>query len=336
MSDSTDQAALSALFREAFGVSTPHFETIKEHASKRRIYRLRDQQRSVIGVVNPDRAENRAFVEFAKHFKKNGLPVPEIYCSAQDWSAYLEEDLGDLTLLDRLQCSRDTQSALSDALLALYREALEQLCRFQLVAGRGLDYSFCYQGADFDRSAVLGDLRDFREQLLQPKRIAFDAERLQSEFDLLANQIASYPAHYFMYRDFQARNIMLLNGRCWFIDFQSGRRGPLQYDVASLVYQSAAALAPSEREALVRHYLAEACKLEKIDTAQFVDSLPTFAIIRLMQALSAYGRAGLRDGKEYFIKSIPSAAKMLTETVQQSILAARLPEVLAVASKLST
>jgi len=302
---------LSALFREAFGHTADEIARLKDHASQRQIFRLKSASHSVIGVYNPNQAENRAFIGFSKHFAMKGLPVPQILHISKDELSYFESDLGDTTLMDLIEQQQEKGEAFSAKLEGIYKKVLDYLPHFQIGAARDLDYSLCYQGERFDATALLLDLNYFRESFLQKTSLKFENAKLQKEFEALASYLAKAPSDFFMYRDLQARNIMVKDREVYFIDYQSGRHGALQYDIASLLYQSRAQIPEDARQTLIQHYLSNVEKFKSIKRADFLEFLPGFVVIRLMQALGAYGKAGLMDGKQYFVQSIPFALQAL-------------------------
>ena len=219
--------------------------------SGRRILRLAGKGRTAIGVLYEGREENVAFVEFSRHFHSLGLPVPEIYGEALQQGAYLEEDLGDITLYDFLSEHRSGENVGPDVMRA-YRKVVAMLPRFQVDGGRDLNYKVCYPRASFDRQSIRWDLNYFKYYFLRLAGIPFNEQGLEDDFGRLTKLLLSADREYFLYRDFQSRNIMLrtlVNGGLepFFVDYQGGRRGALQYDIASLLYDGKADLPPAMR-----------------------------------------------------------------------------------------
>lgn len=295
---------LAKLYEKLFAAPPSRIEALRAHASARRIYRLHGPQRSAIGIANADRAENRAFVEFSLHFKRCALPVPHIYAYDEAQEIYIEEDLGDVTLFDRLAAARDSGEAFPQSIEQFYRRALSELLRFQIVAGQNLDYNFCHQGSIFDRQAMLDDMCFFTEQFVRYTGIRFDEAALRRDFDNFATHLSAAPARYFLYRDFQSRNIMVRDDRLYFIDYQAGRRGALQYDVASLLFQAQARIPHAARERLLEYYLAQLAPYGVCRREEFLRYYDDFVYLRAMQVLGTYGLRGLKEGKSYFIESI--------------------------------
>ena len=179
------------------------------------------------------REENVAFLEFSKHFRTHGLPVPEIYGEDLETGAYLEEDLGDTTLFEFLSKNR-VGAEIAPQVADIYRRVVEVLPRFQVEAGRDLNYSLCYPRASFDRQSITWDLNYFKYYFLRLAAIPFNEQALEDDFVRLTDFLLDAPHDYFLYRDFQSRNIMLRDGNPFFVDYQGGRKGALQYDIASL------------------------------------------------------------------------------------------------------
>ena len=233
-----------------------HFQTTAERVipiqgqlggSARNIFRIANGKFTAIGVVYGVREENVAFLEFSKHFRRHGLAVPEIYVEDLNRDAYLQEDLGDTTLFEFLSKNRAGDSVAPEVIEA-YRTALATLPRFQIEAGRDLDYTVCYPRDSFDRQSIAWDLNYFKYYFLRLAGIPFNEQALEDDFARLTEFLLSAGREYFLYRDFQSRNIMLRDGLPFFLDYQGGRRGALQYDVASLLYDAKADLPPALRQ----------------------------------------------------------------------------------------
>ena len=223
-----------------------HFQTPMERAeplqgklggSGRHIVRLFGKEISAIGVLHNVREENVAFIEFSRHFRRHGLPVPEIFADDLEHGAYIEEDLGDTTLYEFLSVNR-TGAQIAAPVIEAYRKAIGLLPRFQIEAGRDLNYRVCYPRDSFDHRSIAWDLNYFKYYFLRLAEIPFNEQALEDDFDRLTNFLLSADQNYFLYRDFQSRNIMLREGQPYFLDYQGGRRGALQYDVASLLYDA--------------------------------------------------------------------------------------------------
>jgi aminoglycoside/choline kinase family phosphotransferase len=308
--DSGTHTALRDLYRHRFGADPERLASLHGDASSRRLFRVIGAAGTAVGVYGPDPLENRAFLSFSRTFRAAGLPVPEIYGEDDAAGVYLEEDLGDSTLFDILSAGRQGPSP-DAATVAAYREALRLLPRFQIEAGRILDYSVCHPRASFDRQSIRWDLNYFKYYFLKLAGIAFSEQALEDDFGRFAELLLAAPREHFLYRDFQSRNIMVCDGKPWFIDYQGGRRGALQYDVASILFDAKADLPFDLREALLEEYLRAAEAIEPLDRGAFLASYPLFAYVRIFQALGAYGLRGYYERKARFLQSIPYAIRNL-------------------------
>lgn len=320
---------LNSLFEQHFHTTVDHIQPVQGElgGSGRKIIRLKSGQVSAIGILYHVREENAAFLEFSRHFRKHGLPVPEIYGDDLDHGAYLEEDLGDTSLFEFLSQNRKGAEIAPDV-VAAYRDALSLLPRFQIEAGRALNYKVCYPRESFDRQSITWDLNYFKYYFLRLAGISFSEQSLEDDFDRLAEFLLSAPRDYFLYRDFQSRNIMLRAGRPYFLDYQGGRRGALQYDVASLLYDAKADLPPDLRQQLLDHYLDELRGFIDLDRDAFLEHYYAYVYIRIMQALGAYGFRGFYERKVHFLQSVPYALKNLRWLLHNVTLPVALPTLL--------
>ena len=276
--------------------------------SGRKIIRLSNESATAIGVLYDVREENVAFLEFSRHFRRHGLPVPEIYGDAVEQGAYLEQDLGDVTLFDFLSANRDGAD-ISTEVFEAYRKAVEILPRFQIEAGRDLNYRVCYPRASFDRQSIAWDLNYFKYYFLRLAGVPFNEQALEDDFGRLTKLLLTAPRDYFLYRDFQSRNIMLMNGEPWFVDYQGGRKGALQYDIASILFDAKADLPPDLRLQLLDDYLKALARYTDLSRETFMHHYYAFVYIRVMQALGAYGFRGFYERKAHFLASVPYALK---------------------------
>jgi len=278
--------------------------------SGRKIIRLSNEEVSAIGILYGVREENAAFLEFSKHFLGHNLPVPEIYGEDLNQGAYLEEDLGDVTLFDFLSSNRDREN-IAPAVVEAYGKVIAILPRFQIEAGRDLDYSKCYPRASFDRQSINWDLNYFKYYFLRLAGISFSEQALEDDFESLTNFLLSADRDYFMYRDFQSRNIMLRGGSPFFLDYQGGRKGALQYDVASLLYDAKADLPPELRQQLLDLYIERVQEFVPLEREKFLHYFYAYVYVRILQALGAYGFRGFYERKAHFLQSVPYALKNL-------------------------
>ncbi len=292
--------------------------------SGRKIIRLSSEKGSAIGVLYGVREENTAFLAFSRHFRRRGLPVPQIYGEDLDQGAYLEEDLGDLTLFEFLSKNRNG-AEIAPQTVEAYRKVVAILPRFQVEAGRDLDYSMCYPCASFDWQSISWDLNYFKYYFLRLAAIPFNEGALERDFGRLTDFLLSAPQDYFLYRDFQSRNVMLHDGEPFFVDYQGGRKGALQYDIASLLFDAKADLTPELREQLLEYYLEQLGKFLKVDREEFLRYYYAYVYVRILQALGAYGFRGFYERKTHFLQSVPFALKNLRWLLHNARLPIELP-----------
>jgi aminoglycoside/choline kinase family phosphotransferase len=279
-------------------------------------------ERTVVGAIGPDRDENRAFLSFAGAFHAVGLPVPEIYAADPEAGVWLEQDLGDTTLFRALSAARIAggPDRFPADIVPLYRRVLSILPRFQVEGHRVVDYRLAYPRRAFDRQSIRWDLNYFKYHFLKLADVPFSEQRLEDDFLRLTAHLLEAGTDGFLYRDFQSRNIMIRDGEPWFLDFQGGRKGAPHYDVASLLYDAKAAIPQPLRAELLEGYLDVLSTLVPVDRAGFHEHYTGFVLVRLMQAMGAYGYRGFFERKRRFLESVPHAARNLDE-----LLAAGLP-----------
>jgi len=303
---------LKKLFEQHFHAPPSRVQPLQGElgGSGRKIIRLSNEKSTAIGILYGVREENVAFLEFSKHFRRHGLPVPQIYAEDLSHGAYLQEDLGDTTLFEFLSKNR-TGGSIAPQVVEAYKKVVAILPRFQVEASRDLDYSICYPIASFDRQSIAWDLNYFKYYFLRLAGIPFSELALEDDFGRLTEFLLSAPRDYFLYRDFQSRNIMLRDGQPYFVDYQGGRKGALQYDIASLLYDAKADLPPDLRQQLLYDYLRALEKFIPVDREAFLGHYYAYVYVRIMQALGAYGFRGFYERKAHFLQSVPYALKNL-------------------------
>ena len=325
----TTKESLAELFTQWAGHSPLDIRNLRGSGSSRKYFRLFSKHQTAVGVYHPDKAENKAFISFSRHFFKQGLPVPEIYSSNLEQGIYLLEDLGDLTLFDLARKAKQSGD-FDRKLIMLYKEVIDKLIQFQITAGKDLDYSVCYPRPDFDEQSIAWDLNYFKYNFLKLAGIDFDEQRLEDDFLAFRNFLLEEDKSFFIYRDFQARNVMLVDHHPYFIDYQGGRRGPLQYDLASLLFQVRAEIPFDIREELLNYYIEKAGEVATLQSARFKKYYYGFVWLRLMQVMGAYGFRGLFEKKEHFIASIPYAVKNIEWLERHAKPEIELPEIHAI------
>ena len=295
--------------------------------SGRKIIRLVSEKISAIGILYDVREENAAFLEFSRHFRKHDLPVPEIYAEDLEHGAYIEEDFGDTSLFEFLSKHRSGES-IEPQVVEAYRKVVRVLPRFQVEAGRDLNYKVCYPRGSFDRQSIAWDLNYFKYYFLRLAGISFNEQALEDDFSRLTKFLLTADRDYFLYRDFQSRNIMLRDDRPFFLDYQGGRKGALQYDIASLLYDAKADLPPELRQQLLDHYLDSLGGFIDLKRDAFMQHYFAYVYIRIMQALGAYGFRGFYERKAHFLQSVPYALKNLRWLLHNVTLPIALPALL--------
>lgn len=286
-------------------------ESITQEGSSRRYSRVFTNDQSFVVCESNHVAENKSFIAFADYFHQHGVPVPKVMAVSADQCCYILEDLGPVSLLDmRLK------NGLSQEVFVLYQKALQSLAFMQTRAAEQFDYSWCFAASSFDVQAVLADLNYFKYYFLDIHEIPYSRMQLQQEFHELAVRISTLPALGFMFRDFQARNILIHDGQPFFIDFQGGMKGPLAYDAASLLWQAKAELPDNWKKELYQGYKSEIRNFIPLDDHLFDEVYNSIILLRLLQVLGAYGFRGLIQKKNHFISSIPQGLGNLRSYLQ--------------------
>ena len=307
---------------------------IAASGSPRKYFRLGRGDLSIIGAYNPDLKENEAFFSFTRHFHSLGLAVPELLADDIEKGIYLLSDLGDIQLFELIS-TRKKMDHIPDDLYLHLANTVRALPHFQVTGGRGLDYSVCYPRSVFDRQSMLWDLNYFKYYILKTSGITFNEQLLENDFLRFSEFLLGAKQEHFMYRDFQSRNVMLMEGKPWFIDYQGGRKGPPQYDLASFLYQVKAHLPEEIKEKLINEYLEELAKLDAVDRDDFMKYFYPFVYLRLFQVLGAYGFRGLFEKRPHFAESLVPAMASLAGLLNAHPLEPELSELKAVLRKLT-
>ncbi|MCX6251710.1 MAG: phosphotransferase [Bacteroidetes bacterium] len=329
-----EELDLQVLFESWAGEKPLRITPLPGSGSNRCYYRIEGESKHAMGAYHPEDRENTAFIFFTKYFHKQGLPVPELYAVNEPNHIYLLQDLGDLTLFSYLTEKRKDESEFPAELAGIYKKVIHWLPAFQILASAKLDYSVCYPRAAFDRQSMMWDLNYFKYYFLKLARVPFDEQKLEDDFITLTDFLLQAGNDYFMFRDFQSRNIMLVNDEPWFIDYQGGRKGPLQYDIVSLLYDAKAVIPQKTRNDLLSTYLDELETHIHINSKNFLKYYHGFVLIRILQAMGAYGFRGYYENKSHFLKSIPYAVENLKLLLDDNILTIHIPELVQVLGKI--
>ncbi len=317
------QLLLPKLFEDWAGEPSAQMDQLAQAGSDRRYFRLHGATKQAIGTYNADFKENKAFIRFTQHFWGKGLPVPEVYGENLLNGVYLQEDLGDLQLFNLLP---PVGEPWKDELVQLYKKTTESLAELQIVGGQDLDYSVCYPRAAFDKQSMMWDLNYFKHYFLKLAKIPFDEQALEDDFQKFTNYLLLADCNYFLFRDFQSRNIMIKEGKPYFIDYQGGRKGALHYDLASLLYQAKGGVPEQTKKDLLEHYIDKVESMISIDRDFFKDMYYGYVLIRCLQTLGAYGFRGLYERREHFLTSIPFAIHQIEQILGMVKLPIKLPE----------
>lgn len=299
---------IETLFYQWKQTNFSSIDKIPQSGSDRIYYRITDTEKSYIATYNKNVKENKTFVAFSKHFKSKGLSVPTILCMNEDSTIYIQEDVGNECVLDVLEREGYTKNVYN-----LFKQSLTNLAQIQINGHDGLDYNLCLTAKEFGKQAILSDLLYFKYYFLDTLQQPYDKQQLLDDFDFLSTYLNYTEYKYFMFRDFQSRNIMHHNGSLHFIDYQGGMKGALQYDVASLLWQAKAQLSEEWKDDLLLHYLNEIERIlqKPVDRVTFNSQYNGYVLIRLLQVLGAYGFRGLFERKAHFLSSIPLALNNL-------------------------
>ncbi len=293
-------------------------EKIMQGGSNRQYFRDSDAQgKSFIHVEGTSREENNAFIYMARHFHDKGLNVPELYRVSPDGMQYDQEDLGDLSLFDYIAEGRKT-GVFCEQEKDMLRLTMRALARFQIRGAENFDFSQCYPQPEFNLRSILWDLNYFKYCFLKATGVDFQEDKLENEFERMATILLQAQLTAFMYRDFQSRNVMIKDGKPYFIDFQGGRKGPIYYDVASFLWQAKANFHDDLRRELIEVYLDELQQYVPVDKDAFLATLRHFVLFRTMQVLGAYGFRGYFEKKPHFLQSIPFAIENLRQLLKDA------------------
>jgi aminoglycoside/choline kinase family phosphotransferase len=316
---------ISEGYKKIFGISDFDISALPRSGSDRRYFRVTDKSGTKIAAYNANPEENEAFIGFTKHFLKVALPVPEIYGYLPGEYIYFLQDLGDVNLYTWLHQRQDI-SCFNCETKTLYRKILDNLIIFQTRGIQGLNLELCYPHKSFDRQSMMWDLNYFKYMLLKLLAVPFNERHLERDFNLMADYLLETGQDYFLYRDFQTANVMIIGDDPWFIDYQGGRKGAPQYDVASMLYDAKIPMSDYDREELLGYYIENFCALTGEDKHKFRGYYTGFSMIRLMQALGAFGFRGLYEKKPTFIESIVPGVHLLKKVSDSAKPHLKVPE----------
>ncbi|HEX5655452.1 MAG TPA: RNase adapter RapZ [Chitinophagaceae bacterium] len=316
--------AINALYRQWKGEDAVSIDVLPQSGSERRYFRLFGKEDSVIGTYGANIKENESFIYFSRLFREKKLVTPQILIVSDDGAYYLQEDFGDVSLLNKLEAEGFTQDVYD-----LFKKSLEELAKLQVLGDEGLDYSRCLTNTEFGKQAIMADLLYFKYYFLDALRKPYDKQKLIDDFEALSNYLTHTEYKYFMFRDFQSRNIMVTpDNQVHFIDYQGGMKGAPQYDVASMLWQARANLPDAWKNSLLEDYMNAFQHLigSPLDRTIFQTQYNGYVLIRLLQVLGAYGFRGLFERKAQFLTSIPLALRNLKDFFYHQSLGLVVPE----------
>lgn len=315
------EEVLRQLFQSYFNETCDTIIQLPQAGSDRIYYRLQSKQHAAIGTYGKDTKENETFVHHTKHFQQKLIAVPQVYCISEDKTYYLQQDLGDIALYSIIK-----QQGISEEVVAYLKDVLQQLAYLQIRGAEHFDFKNCYPIQEFNRSSMFWDLNSFKYYFARIARVHFSEVALNRDFHTLSDYLMQEPNQYFMFRDCQSRNVMIYENKPYFIDYQGGRKGALQYDVASLLWQAGARIPFDLKDELFDFYVKKVASLITIDKDDFKERYYGFVLIRMLQVLGAYGFRGLIERRPHFIESILPALENVKWFLENITLKIKLPE----------
>ena len=288
-------------------------ELLAGDGSDRLWYRLKSGPSSLIladhGIrTDTHTAEVDAFVAIDRHLRAAGIDVPQIYLSDRFAGLVYLEDIGDEHLQEAVR-----RTSRSEELVACYRPIIRQLVKMAFSGAENFNPTWAYQTPSYSRELILEkECRYFVEAFLTTylgRKVSF--ANLAGEFARLADRALAFGVNGFMHRDFQSRNIMIRNGTGVIIDFQGGRLGPIQYDLASLLIDPYVDLPQIVEDQLLAYCLHQIDLIKSVDPHRFRKGYHYCCLTRNLQVLGAFGHLSKVKGKTQFEAYIPTAVRGL-------------------------
>jgi aminoglycoside/choline kinase family phosphotransferase len=321
----TETEQILKVYSRLFGEGKIEIVPLPKSGSDRKYFRIKSGHDSVICTLNPVSEENEAFIGFSRHFVKQGLPVPKILGYDNSENIYFQSDLGNVNLFSFLNGLPEGER-FSGTTIELYHRIIDTLILFQTRGIDGLDINLCYPHRSFDRQSMMWDMNYFKYMFLKLLAVPFNEKRLEHDFNTLADFLLQAGDDFFLYRDFQSANIMVFKGDPWFIDYQGGRRGAPQYDIASFLYDAKVPMPEEIRLILYEYYIRQFCVVAGMNENHFREFCNGFAMIRLMQAMGTFGFRGLYENKPTFTESMVPGLHLLLSVAEKAGDHIRLPE----------
>ncbi|MFV0500252.1 MAG: phosphotransferase [Bacteroidales bacterium] len=299
------------LFHKTFNQDLEDIEGISAHGSSRKYFRCKSKDYTTVAAYNDNPQENTAFIHYSLQLSQNQIKVPKVYSEDLNNNIYLIEDLGNTTLYDKI-CEFHNGKIDQEEIRNYYKQAISDLIRIQIIAGKDFDYTNAFPIKEFNSKAINWDLNYFKYYFLRLSNTPFNDRELEEDFETFVSYILNTDNNYFLFRDFQSRNIMVRDSQLYYIDYQGGRKGFLQYDLASLLFDAKARLSQDIREELLEYYIEELKKYKEVDINDFINRFYASVYLRIFQALGAYGYRGYFERKTHFLESIPYALSNLS------------------------
>ncbi len=315
--------AIGKLFLLINGTRPDRIEKLPQSGSDRIYFRIYWGEETFIATHNLNQRETQTFIYFSRHFTNAGLPVPAILGVNEEDTIYIQEDLGTESLLNKLE-----QHGHQAYAYGLFQKSLTELARVQILGDKDLNYDWCLTAKEFGKQAIMSDLLYFKYYFLDTLQLPYDKQAMLDDFEALSNYLTRADNKYFMFRDFQSRNIIVKDDAVNFIDYQGGMKGALQYDVASLLWQAKAELSEEWKDALLEYYMNQVDALleQPVNRISFVSQYNGYVLIRLLQVMGAYGFRGLFERKAHFLSSIPLALRNLKFFIEHKKMGIITPE----------
>lgn len=311
------------VFKSFINSSIDNIDKLPQSGGDRMYFRIFAGEKSYIATYNLHVKENQTFFYLTDHFKKYRVPVTDILKVNKAQTIYIQKDFGTTSLLDLLE-----QQGKNEYVYELFKQSLKELARMQILAHKDLNYNYAITSKEFGKRAITSDLLYFKYYFLDTLKIPYDKEKLLHDFNVLSMYLDKPDYKFFMFRDFQSRNIIVQEDLVHFIDYQGGMKGALQYDVASLLWQAKANLSDNWKADLLTYYIdcVQNFLGKEVDRILFINLYYGYVLIRLLQVLGAYGFRGIFERKAHFLTSIPLALKNLREFLENHDTGILLPE----------
>ena len=323
INESYSMTSLLELAASQLGLKQEKIKYIGVHklagdGSDRLWYRISHENQSLIvgdhGICLPDtesRDQLNAFILIGRHLFLKGIPVPEILNYDTVSGMVIMEDLGDIHLEALVKQQNNPES-----LLKLYQNVIDLLIDFSIKGAEGFCTKWTCQTETYSKALILEkECRYFMDAFINGYlNMNLSCQDYQDEFSYIADHALENGVTGLMHRDCQSRNIMMFNGQPFFIDFQSARIGPLQYDLASLLIDPYVGLNDTIKETLLQ-YTTDKLDLDPLQKEAFIKNYQFCCLTRNLQFLGAFGYLCRIKKKNGFEQYIPFAVSLLKNNI---------------------